>query len=285
MARLRRVEVEFKVCSSRKCSEFGVGDFIAWSGFLSKLSSAGKVAQPSPGKRIWELLPQDIRTTAEESVAISSPQEEQKSNIIKALNKNILGNSGFYQEGYFPNAAVPKEAQRLLSNQEDLPSWDVRILNRLLIESAYPHEIAKSQKYEGDQCPHCNTGFDPKDTRKISVVRLILVDVDPPIYEPMQRLRCTACSNLCDPPQEGLDAVREAKELRRRPRRLRKTAEKHKVDEKTLRQKTPQYLQAFRCPVCCEQLPSRPTTVWVRTFITVESLDESQGREWVEHQG
>ena len=124
-----------------------MGDIIDWPGFLSKLSSAGKAAQPSPGKRIWELLPQDIRSTVEESVASSSSQEEQKSNIIKALNERILDSRDFYQERYFSSITIPEEAQRLLSNRANLSSSDVQRLNRLLIESAYPHEIAKSQMF------------------------------------------------------------------------------------------------------------------------------------------
>ena len=120
---------------------FRVGDITDWPGFLSKLNSAGKSAQPSPGKRIWELLSQDIQAVVEESINL---QEEQKSNIINALNSNVLENSNFYQERNFSGITIPQEAQRLLNNLVNLSPSEVQRLNRLLIESAYPHEIAKS---------------------------------------------------------------------------------------------------------------------------------------------
>ncbi|MCZ6631928.1 MAG: hypothetical protein O7G87_00855, partial [bacterium] len=75
----------------------------------------------------------------------SSLEGEYKFNIIKALNENILDSSDFYQEGYFSSIALPEAVQRLLSNQANLSSSDAQRLNRLLIESAYPHEIEKSQ--------------------------------------------------------------------------------------------------------------------------------------------
>lgn len=45
-------------------------------------------------------------------------------------------------------------------------------------------------KYEGDQCPHCHTPFDLACMRTVTFPRLILVDVDPPYYVPVYRVRC-----------------------------------------------------------------------------------------------
>ena len=44
-------------------------------------------------------------------------------------------------------------------------------------------------KYEGAQCPQCRRPFDAAATRKELADRLILVDVDPPLYEPRHRCR------------------------------------------------------------------------------------------------
>lgn len=53
-------------------------------------------------------------------------------------------------------------------------------------------------KYEGSKCPQCGRPFDPTTVRKLTYDRLILVDVDPPVYEREARFRCSneACKNL-----------------------------------------------------------------------------------------
>ena len=124
-------------------SLLGVDGIRNWPGFISKLSAAGNAAQPSPGKGIWKLLPPDIQSTVQKLVG-SSPQEEQKANIINALNEKILRRRDFYEKGHFSSIEVSEEAQELLSNQDSLLSSHVQRLNRLLIESAYPHEIAEN---------------------------------------------------------------------------------------------------------------------------------------------
>lgn len=50
--------------------------------------------------------------------------------------------------------------------------------------------------YEGTRCPRCKKGFDPAVVRVIDKERLIVVDVDPPVYEPTPRCRCPQCKNL-----------------------------------------------------------------------------------------
>lgn len=123
-------------------SLFGVDDIIDWPGFLSKLSSEGKASQPSPGKRIWELLPLDIQVVVENSAASTNLEEKQRPNIIKALNESILSNRDFYQKEHFSDITIPEEAQKLLPDRKDLSARNIKRLNRLLMKSAYSHEIA-----------------------------------------------------------------------------------------------------------------------------------------------
>jgi hypothetical protein len=119
-------------------SLLSMNDIRDWPAFLSALSASGKSAQPSPSKRIWELLPKDIRSAAGKSVV----GNEQKSNIIKALNSSILSNRDFYKEAYFPNIRLPRGIRGFLSDQENLSSSDAQKLNRALIEAAYPNKVA-----------------------------------------------------------------------------------------------------------------------------------------------
>lgn len=125
-----------------------VSDIKDWPGLLLKLKSAGIKDQPNPGKRIWELLSQG-QSAIENSMSSITLQEEQKSKLTKALNEKILASPDFYQERYFSSITITEEDRRLLNNQANLSSSKVQSLNRHLIESAYPHEIAKSPKFFG----------------------------------------------------------------------------------------------------------------------------------------
>ncbi len=81
----------------------------------------------------------------------SRMQEEDKSNIITELNV-ILNQRDFYREQDFSNLTLPEEVQQLLNRtREELSTNEVQKLNRLLIETAYPHEIAKSQSINADE--------------------------------------------------------------------------------------------------------------------------------------
>ena len=50
-----------------------------------------------------------------------------------------------YNQERFSNVKLSKYAQELLSKKEDLKKGSIRILNRILIEDAYPAEITKSR--------------------------------------------------------------------------------------------------------------------------------------------
>jgi hypothetical protein len=159
--------------------------------------------------------------------------------------------------------------------------------------------------YEGERCPACRAPFDPEKTRRLAFDRLILVGVDPAIYERAEDVcRCTACGSLfhlsegqlvtnarcphapCGRPL--LDAGRLAEIWE---------------DARTLLQKARRLTEALRgvaqcphcqglleqvrwCPLCGPGaggdylgLPEQPTAVWVRTFHRRESLDEVKRRE------
>lgn len=160
--------------------------------------------------------------------------------------------------------------------------------------------------YEGEQCPHCRRPFDPQTVRKMTHDRLILVDVDPSVYERTQRCRCPACDNLyalgegevvaharCTRCAASLfhheqmrQVWKEAETLLQKARRLDRARQ-----------------QVTACPHCGERvapagwcplhspsplpfggLPQNLTVVWVRTFNVAESLEKLHRREWLEAQ-
>jgi len=125
-------------------SRLGLDDIFHWPSYCSRLIQDAKRDLPSPGKTLWYLLPQDIQSLIESSATAASLSREDKSTITNALN-DVLEQRDFYQEQDYSRKALPKEAKELLArNREKLSGRDLRKLNRLLIEAAYPRNIAKS---------------------------------------------------------------------------------------------------------------------------------------------
>ena len=140
-------------------SLFSVGDIPGWPMFFARLIREKSADEPSPGKRIWTLLPKSVQSQVD-NLADNSIQEEDKSNIINALNA-ILNTPNFYQEQDFSNFTLPVEVQALLNRKrEELSTTEVQKLNRLLIEAVYPHEMGKGLKFK----LQVNEGFNP-DTK------------------------------------------------------------------------------------------------------------------------
>lgn len=161
-------------------------------------------------------------------------------------------------------------------------------------------------KYEGGHCPTCKQPFEPRTTVKGLHDRLILVDVDPPIYEPAQRCRCTDCKNLFDLSERDIVERVQCPSCKQ-PLFQRQQLQKIWKDAETLLQRARRLDRALRqvskCAVCAHSitpanwcplhndaelinptggLPQNPTLVWVRTFHTAESLEELQQQEWLE---
>ena len=96
-------------------------------------------------------MPPEIHTKIDSSVAGTNLSVEDQSDIIKALN-NILKERDFYREQDYSSTRLPEEVQkilpRLLRDRNHLSTGDIQEHNHLLIEAAYPREIAKRQKKE-----------------------------------------------------------------------------------------------------------------------------------------
>ncbi len=161
--------------------------------------------------------------------------------------------------------------------------------------------------YEGAQCPECRHPFDPKTTLKEIKDRLIMVGIDPAVYEPEQRCRCPLCGNLYVVTDTDLvtnaicEQCRQSLFEETQLQRIWKGAETPLQKARRLHQAR---ARLTACP-CCEKppaavcwcprtspphdtshpygcLPQRTTVVWVRTFNVAESLHELQSREWLD---
>ncbi len=125
-------------------SLFRVGDVTDWQSFVSKLRRDSNTVQECPGKRIWILFSQSVKDMIEKS---DSVQEEDKLLIINALN-DILSQRDFYRRVDFSDLKIHQDAQDLLNKERNkLLKTEIQRLNRLLLETAYPYEIAKSPIY------------------------------------------------------------------------------------------------------------------------------------------
>jgi len=132
-----------------------VGEILDWSIFCSRLYSETQDGVPSPGKNISKHLSEDIRSLVKKQNSGVPLSEEEKSAVIEALNI-VLEKRDFYKKQDYLKVAIPTITQDLLSRQRrNFSTRDIQRLNRLLLEAAYPHEIAKSQE---ERSP-CGPGF------------------------------------------------------------------------------------------------------------------------------
>jgi len=120
-----------------------VRDIRDWPGLCTKLSHDKDQDAPNPGKGIWERLSPEVQAPIECAATGVGLSEEDRSNTIEALN-DLLERRDLYQAQDYLGTDLPQRARKLLRrNRDKLPASDVQELNRLLIETAYPHEIAK----------------------------------------------------------------------------------------------------------------------------------------------
>ena len=117
-------------------SLFLVDDFIDLSSFVEKL----RTLRAPISKCLWEqfsVSTQDVLTST------TSTPKEQKLALVEALN-NILKGVLIYETARF--AGVELSPETLALKSQNPRGIDLIRLNRLLLEDAYPREIAKSEK-------------------------------------------------------------------------------------------------------------------------------------------
>lgn len=126
------------------------GDVLDWPELAARLVTAGVQAdRPSPGRRVWELLVPEARATLQTIAATRTIDEAAKAALRDALNEQVIHQSAFYEAAAFAGVALSGEAQALLDarNSRPLSEREVRRLNRLLLESAFPKII--DTRYRG----------------------------------------------------------------------------------------------------------------------------------------
>jgi len=125
--------------------ELIVREVVDWPSLCKELNWHGSDRRASPGAQIWALLSPDAQKAIQKAAQVGDLPRESKVKIVQSLN-GILPRRDLYDEDAFSTIVLPDDAKLLLRRGADvLSEEEVRILNRLLLEAAYPQEIAKNQ--------------------------------------------------------------------------------------------------------------------------------------------
>jgi ABC-type transport system involved in multi-copper enzyme maturation permease subunit len=131
----------------RRATRLEVGTVFDWPGLVAKLKDQASASAPSPGKRIWELFGDELRDKLAQLPEQLAPDQvtfESSTAVVAELNR-IIGDRGLYDEAAWQSLKLSKEATELLERGvTKLSDDDVAALNRLLLEAAFPAEIAHS---------------------------------------------------------------------------------------------------------------------------------------------
>jgi hypothetical protein len=122
-------------------------DALDWKGLAAKLKEQGEASQPSPEKRIWELMSSEIREAVTEIASIDHPYDYIKSQMTNGLS-NLLERRDFYDERSWRGVALSREASTLLDRGiANLTETEFRRLNCLLLEAAFPGMFVESYRW------------------------------------------------------------------------------------------------------------------------------------------
>lgn len=128
-------------------SLFRPRDVSDWTVFCSQLQQQPD-APPSPGRRLWETFGEPAKQAAAKLAAGEEATTELLQPVLDDLNA-ALNDRSLGRVEYFENVHASDEAKALLTAPfVRFTPWQVRRLNRLLLEATYPDLIAKSNVNE-----------------------------------------------------------------------------------------------------------------------------------------
>jgi hypothetical protein len=127
---------------------FSPNDITNAKGLIEKIKRQEADPRPSPGKQIWALLSDHYKSAL--SPNDDGPARGWAGMIYVQLPgelNDVLPNRKLYDEAAWSGISLKQEARDLLGRGVDrLDEEDVSRLNRLLLEAAYPDEIAASHE-------------------------------------------------------------------------------------------------------------------------------------------
>ncbi|HEY1067998.1 MAG TPA: twin-arginine translocase subunit TatC [Pirellulales bacterium] len=123
-------------------------DFVNFNGLCAQIVAAGKVEAPSPGKRLWTMLPEPVQRIAEKAADAKEISATERGQIVAALEAAIR-KPDFYREEDFKNVALSPSLVELIKSREDLAPYEAQRVNRWLLTDSFPGFIAAADRSAG----------------------------------------------------------------------------------------------------------------------------------------
>jgi len=121
----------------------GADNIVDWPGFCAQLNREREGKTPSPGKRIWELLPAEARSAVEKGASGAVLNDDEKAEVVKGLDE-VLKREDFYREKDFENLDLPERMRGALRRaaEEGVSPRMVRWVNPMLFGAAYGEYVS-----------------------------------------------------------------------------------------------------------------------------------------------
>lgn len=133
---------EPKAANPEKPAVFDTSSVRDWSAFLARLRKENEAARATPGKTLTAMLDADSRAAIVKLSSKDAPSEALTKKVSGAIDA-ALRSKAFYSAAAWEGVTIPEDAQELLDKGiESLSARDTIRLNRALLESAFPNDIA-----------------------------------------------------------------------------------------------------------------------------------------------
>jgi ABC-2 family transporter len=132
--------------SEKPATQLRRNSILNMSALVSKIETQGRADDPSPGKQIWTRWGDDLKTRLANrgGVEAGNVPADLVSDLLDALNK-LLPDRKFYDPPAWRGIDLNAETKALAERGVDsLTDDEVKRRNRLLLEMAYPTEIASA---------------------------------------------------------------------------------------------------------------------------------------------
>lgn len=115
-------------------------------GLVTKIETQARSDEPSPGKLIWGRWSGELkaRLSIREGEESGNPSAEMAGDLLEALN-TLISDRTLYDAAAWRGIELNDETRALAARAGTLSDDEVKRLNRLLLEAAYPAEIARGK--------------------------------------------------------------------------------------------------------------------------------------------
>jgi hypothetical protein len=143
---------------------FEEGDVLLPEGLCYRVAQEARGAASTPGKRLAAFLDAAARDLVGRAARGERLGAVEEADLRAALNE-VLDKRDFYDEPSFRGLDLPAEAQAVAAKRDQAAAAELRKLNRLALEAAYPRQIVRAQ-FRGALDPGIERELALSDLRK-----------------------------------------------------------------------------------------------------------------------